>query len=96
MDNVAGVSLGMPTVITTQNRGMSADEWVDLAVNKIVSVADTAPMPLREQAYAYRDQIKEVLRFYFKKVARSERTSIAALLRKEGFPHIADKIIDIV
>lgn len=87
--------VGNAFVVTTNNRGMSSDEWVELAVNKIVSVSDTAPMPIREQAMAFREQIKYVLAFYFKKVAKSERTTIAAKLRAEGFGHIADKIEEI-
>ena len=87
--------LGSVTVVATVNRGMSADEWVELAVNKIISVAADAPMPIREQALAYQDQIRTVLRFYFRKVARSERTTVAATLRKEGFAQLADKIEDL-
>lgn len=84
--------LGSVTVVATVNRGMSADEWVELAVNKIISVAADAPMPIREQALAYQDQIRTVLRFYFRKVARSERTTVAAMLRKEGSAQLANKI----
>jgi len=87
--------LGSVTVVATVNRGMSADEWVEIATNKIISVAADAPMPIREQALAYQDQIRTVLRFYFTKVARSERVTVAAVLRKEGFAQLADKIEDL-
>lgn len=87
--------VGNAFVVTTNNRGMTPDEWVELAVNKIVAVSDSAPMPIREQAIAFREQIKYVLAFYFKKVAKSERATIAAKLRAEGLGHIADKIEDI-
>jgi hypothetical protein len=96
MQNSSQVNLGTPIIYTTENRGMSPDEWVELALNRIISISDTAPMPLREQALAFRDQLRHLLLFYFKKVARSERTTIAGILRKEGFPHIADKIVDII
>lgn len=87
--------LGSVTVVATVNRGMSADEWVEIATNKLISVAADAPMPIREQALAYQDQIRTVLRFYFTKVARSERVTVAAVLRKEGFAQLADKIEDL-
>ena len=87
--------LGSVTVVATVNRGMSADEWVEIATNKIISVAADAPMPIREQALAYQDQIRTVLRFHFTKVARSERVTVAAVLRKEGFAQLADKIEDL-
>lgn len=87
--------IGEVKIITTNKRGMNPDEWVELAVNKIISVSDSAPMPIREQAIAYRENIKYVLGFYFKKVAKSERATIAAKLRDEGLGDIADKIEDI-
>jgi hypothetical protein len=87
--------VGPVKVITTQNRGMTADEWVELALDHIISVSDSAPMPIREQARAFKEQLSYILGYYFKKVAKSERTTIAAKLRQEGFPHIADKIEDI-
>lgn len=90
-----GALVGTPLVVTTQNRGVSPDEWVELALNRIVNVSETAPMPIREQALAFRDDLRAVLRFYFKRVAKTERTTIANLLRKEGYNQIADKIVDI-
>jgi hypothetical protein len=95
MQTASQVNLGTPLVVTTQNRGMSPEEWVELALNRIVNISDKAPMPIREQALAFKEEIRSLLLFYFKKVANSERTTLAALLRKEGFPQIADKIGDI-
>lgn len=95
MQTASQVNLGTPIVVATQNRGMSPEEWVDLALSRILSISETTPMPIREQALAFQENLRALLLFYFKKVAKSERTTIAALLRKEGFPHIADKIVDI-
>lgn len=89
-------SVGIVNVVTTHDRGMNAEEWADLAVDRVISISDSAPMPIREQARAFRDHLRQVMVFYFKKVARSERTTIAGILRKEGFPHIADKIEDLI
>ena len=88
-------AIGTPLIVTTQNRGMSSDEWVELALNRIVSVSEKAPMPIREQALAFRDDLRAVLSFYFKRVAKTERTTIPNLLRKEGYNQIADKVVDI-
>lgn len=95
MQNSSQVNLGTPIVYTTSNRGMNPEEWVELALNRIINISDSAPMPIREQANAFRDHLRQLLLFYFKKVAMSERTTIAGVLRREGFPHIADKIVDI-
>lgn len=95
MQSESHVNLGTPFVVATNNRGMTPEEWVELALNKIIHISVDAPLPIREQALSFRDHIKNVILFYFKKVANSERTTIAAVLRKEGFPHIADKIMDL-
>jgi hypothetical protein len=87
--------VGNVFVVTTNNRGMNPDEIADLAINRILNIADTTPMPLREQAYAFREQIRGVILHYFNTVAAAERRTVAAKLRQEGLPHIADKIEDI-
>jgi hypothetical protein len=51
-----------------------------------------SPMPIREQAFAFREQVKTILIQYFKKVAQSERTTIRAILEKEGYFDLAKQI----
>jgi hypothetical protein len=87
--------IGTPTVVTTINRGMNAEEWAELAVNRIVAISVDTPMPLREQAVAYRAQIKALLIDYFYKVAKSERATIKVILEKQGHWGIAKNIEDI-
>jgi len=87
--------VGSPIVVTTTDRGMNAEEWAEIAVKRIVSVSADTPMPLREQAIAYRAQIKALLVDYFHKVAQSERTTIKVLLEKQGHSDIAKNIEDI-
>ena len=84
--------IGTPTVVTTTDRGMNAEEWAELAVKRIVSVSADTPMPLREQAVAYRDRIKALLIDYFHKVAQSERATIKVLLEEQGHYDIAKNI----
>tara|TARA_R100001082_G_scaffold109760_1_gene87711 strand:- start:451 stop:741 length:291 start_codon:yes stop_codon:yes gene_type:complete len=87
--------VGNPLVVTTTDRGMNAEEWAELAVKRIVSISADTPMPLREQAIAYRAQIKALLVDYFHKVAQSERTTIKVMLEKQGHLDIAKNIEDI-
>ena len=88
-------SVSSPTVVTTSHRGMNPEEWAEAAVNRIVAVSMDAPMPIREQALAYRDSIKALLMDYFQKVAASERTTIKSKLQREGFAHVARVLEDI-
>ena len=88
-------NVGSVTVIATVNRGMNAEEWAESAVRRIVSVSMDSPMPIREQALAFRENVKNILIHYFKKVARSERTTVKAILEKEGYFELAKHIEDI-
>ena len=88
-------NVGSPTVVTTTDRGMNAEEWAELAVKRIVSISADTPMPLREQAIAYRDHIKALLIDYFHKVAQSERATIKVILEQQGHLEIAKNIEDI-
>ena len=91
----ASGGVGNAFVVTTNNRPMGPEEITELALNRIISVAENAPMPLREQALAYKDSIRSVLNHYMKVTAQAERRRIAVALRREGYSQIADKIEDI-
>jgi hypothetical protein len=86
----AGV--GNPLVFTTTNRGHSPEEMAEMAMNKIMSVSRDAPPVIRDQALAHRDNLKDVLIFYMNKMAQSERTTIWALLKKQGHDDLAEII----
>ena len=63
-----------------------------MALNKIMSVSDSAPPVIRDQAVVYRDKLKEILIYYMKSMANSERTSIWALMKKQGHGDVAEII----
>ena len=74
---------------------MDAEEWAELAVQRIVAISSDTPMPLREQAIAYRNHIKALLVDYFHKVRQSERSTIKVILEQQGHADIAKNIRDI-
>ena len=86
----AGVS--DPLVFTTTNRGHSPEEMAEMAMNKIMLVSQDAPPVIRDQAMAHRDRLKEILIFYMNSMAQSERTTIWALLKKQGHNDFAEII----
>jgi len=61
-------------------------------LNKIMTVSDTAPPVIRDQAYAHRQRLKEVLVFYMNKMCQSERTTIWALMKQQGHDDMAEII----
>ena len=88
-------NVGSVMVIATVDRGMNAEEWAEIAVQRIISVSLDSPMPIREQAFAFRESVKKILIHFFKEVARSERTTVRAILEKEGYSELAKHIEDI-
>ncbi len=87
--------IGTPTVVTTNNRGMNAEEWAELAVNRIVAVSANAPPQVREQAFAYKAIIKALLIDYFDKVAKSERSTVKAIWNEQGMEGLMEYFEDI-
>jgi|TARA_Y100000296_G_scaffold37800_2_gene43741 hypothetical protein len=93
MFDVSGNSeIGEVAVFTSTNRGHSPEEMAEMALNKIMLVSEDAPPVIREQALAYKDRLKEILVFYMNRMAQSERTTIWALMKKQGHEDIAEII----
>ena len=61
-------------------------------MNKIMVVSQDAPSFIRDQALAHREKLKNVLVVYMNRMAQSERTTIWALLKKQGHDDLADII----
>jgi|TARA_R110002110_G_scaffold83052_4_gene215717 hypothetical protein len=84
--------LGDVMVYTSSDSGHSPEQIADMALNRIMSVSETAPPVIRDQAMAHRDMLKEILIYYMKSMAQSERTTIWALMKKQGHHDIAEII----
>ena len=91
-DSGSAGEIGNALVFTTDNRGHSAEQMAEMALNKIMTVSDTAPPVIREQAYAHRERLKEVLVFYMNRMCQSERTTIWALMKQQGHDDMAEII----
>ena len=82
--------LGNAVVFTSDNGGHSPEQIAEMALNKIMSVSETATPVIREQARAHRQQLKTVLVFYMNKMAQSERATIWYLLKQQGHEDVAE------
>ena len=92
MDGSAHSEIGDALVFTSDNGGHSPEQMAEMALNKIMVVSKTAPPVIRDQALAYRDQIRKVLVFYMAKMAENERTTIYALMKQQGQHDMAEII----
>ena len=84
--------LGTVKVFTSNDGGHSPETIADMAMNKIMTINEKAPPPIRDQAVTYRNNVRDVILYYLKKMAQSERTTIWALLRKQGHEDMAEMI----
>lgn len=80
------------TVQTTQNRGFTPDEVAERCVNKLISVSDSAPPAIRDQARAFQKHMEKVVAFYMQEAIRSDRTTVYNKLLDAGHPELAEAI----
>ena len=71
---------------------VSPEEMAEMAMNKIMVVSQDAPPVIKDQAIQHREKLKEVLLFYMKKMAQSERSTIWALLKQQVHEEMAEII----
>ena len=84
--------LGSVKVFTSSNGGHSPETMADMDMNKIMVINEKAPPPIRDQAVAYRNNVRNVILYYLTEMAKTERTTIWALLRQQGHDDMAEII----
>lgn len=85
---------GMPqvSIVATNGRGMTPEEVAELAMGKIMHVADTAPPEIAMQANAFKDRLRTVVIHYMKQAVASDRTTVYNALTDAGHPELAELI----
>lgn len=90
-----GVLLGGGVVVmTTSNRGWTPEEIAERALDKIIYVGGNSHPAIRDQAEAFRENIRQALVFYLNEAVKSDRTTIAARLREAGHPELIKLLTD--
>jgi hypothetical protein len=89
----SSVLLGGITVCTTSNRGFTPEEVAERALDKIIYVGSNCHPAIKDQAEAFRENIRQVLVYYMKEAIRSDRTTLAARFREAGHPDLI-KLLD--
>jgi len=80
-------------VMTTNNRGFTPEEIAERALNKIIYVGSQTHPTIRDQAEAFRENIRKVLVFYMKEAVRSHNVSLVTKFKQAGYPELV-KILD--
>ncbi len=79
-------------VNTTDGRGFTPEELSEQCVQKLISVSDTAPPAIMDQARAFSKHIETLVAYYMRQAIRSDRTSVYNALNDAGHPDLADLI----
>ena len=92
--NFEGVTIspGIVEVQTTQHRGFTPEEVADRCLTKLLNVSDTAPSVIRDQAIAYKENMRAVIVFYIKEAVQSDRTTVGNALLDAGHKDLAEMI----
>ena len=80
------------SVKTTNKRGFTPEELAEECVGKIISVSDTAPPAIRDQAYAFEKKVEKLVAYYMRQAIQSDRTTVYNALMDAGHPELAELI----
>jgi len=83
-------NIGSPTVVTSTNGGLSAEQVTQLCCNKIIQVSKNAAPAVKEQAIAFRAQLEAVVHDYVLKAMREERETCVQIAVRGGYPELAE------
>lgn len=88
MSNQGVLLTGNVMVQTTSGRGFTPEEIAERALDKIIYVGKDANPLIKDQAEAFKENIRHVLVHYLKEAVQSDRTTIANRLRDAGHPEL--------
>jgi len=79
-------------VHTTNGRGFTPEEVAKRCADRLMYVADSAPLEIREQAMAFKDHIEKVVAIYMREAIASDRTTVYNTLKTAGHGDLAELI----
>ena len=94
MFDLAAGAVGSVMVQTTDNRGFTPEEIADRALDKIMYVGSQTHPAIRDQAEAFRENIRKVIVFYMHEAIRSHNVTLVSKFKQAGHPELA-AILDI-
>ena len=86
------ISIGNLGVKTTHNRGHTVDEVAEMATNRLISVADTAPNEIKAQAHAFKNVCHQVIVYYMQEAIKNHMCTICNQLEQQGHKDLANII----
>lgn len=81
---------GSVNVQTTSNRGMNSEEIALNAVDKIISISETADPAIKAQAEAFKERMYWVIVAACDQAMKSDRTTLYNLFKSNGHADMAE------
>lgn len=92
MQILSSGGIGPVVVNTTSNGGFPVEYWADRLLEKIIQVSDSAIPEIRDQANAFKAQLRPAIIYYMQQSVNSDRTTLAARLKESGHIDVAEYI----
>tara|TARA_R110000796_G_scaffold219303_2_gene335317 strand:+ start:384 stop:671 length:288 start_codon:yes stop_codon:yes gene_type:complete len=92
MFDLGSGNVGAVNIMTSDNGGLSNDQIAEMAANKIMYISDEAPEPIRLQAEAFKDRVRNLVQYYVELARKEERATICAKVREAGQMELANAI----
>lgn len=85
-----GVVTGQVGVVTSDEGGLSTEQIADMFLDKAIFVSDKAPDPIRQQAEAYRESLRQLVCSTIDFTRKQEKATIVHTLMVSGHEDLAD------
>ena len=92
MFDLGSGSVGAVNIMTSENGGLSNDQIAEMLATKLIYISDDAPEPIRLQAEAFRDKVRNLAQYYIELARKEERASICDKVRDAGQLELAKAI----
>jgi hypothetical protein len=94
ISSAGGALLGEIKAIMVSGRGFTPEEVAEMALEKIIYIGASANPVLRQQAEAYKEQLRAVLVRYMKQAVASHNTTLVNRFNNAGHPELI-KLLEI-
>ena len=92
MFDLSVATVGTSSVMTSEKGGLSNDQIAEMLTNKLIYVSDDAPEPIRLQAEAFKEKVRNLAQYYIELARKEERATICSMVRDAGQEELAKAI----
>lgn len=90
----AGLVLGEVKSVAVSGRGFTPEEITEQALSKILHIGGNCHPAIKDQAEAFREQIRSVILSATKQAVKSNHTTLANRFRAAGHPELVKLLED--